>query len=269
MASNLDQYKADLDALIEKGKSLSLGMQAECQSEEVESLLRERLGDGDEASSVLAALASFTNEYQSWYSEAREVIKQIIPDRLEDFVQHYERPKNRKELSYESYRIADYLQGLTATFGTRRVAGPEAAIRHFQQQLSILKSAERRFESSLFDIRQLVQADLFDSELDAAEELAKKKFTRAAGAVAGVVLERHLAQVCDNHSVKLGRKKSTISNLNDALKDAGVIDTPRWRSIQHLGDLRNLCDHDKKREPTEEEAGELVAGVKKLTKTLF
>ena len=45
----------------------------------------------------------------------------------------------------------------------------------------------------MFDIRQLVQADLFDSELDAADELGKKKFTRAAGALAGVVLERHLS----------------------------------------------------------------------------
>jgi len=52
-----------------------------------------------------------------------------------------------------------------------------------------IKVVKERFESSLFDIRQLVQADLFDSELEAAEELAKNRFSRAAGAVAGVVLD--------------------------------------------------------------------------------
>jgi hypothetical protein len=54
-----------------------------------------------------------------------------------------------------------------------------------QQQLAILKAVKARFESSLFDIRQLVQSDLFDSELDAAKELAKHGFARAAGALAG------------------------------------------------------------------------------------
>ncbi len=96
-----------------------------------------------------------------------------------------------------------------------------------------------RFESSLFDIRQLVQADLFDSELDAARELAKSKFKRAAGAGAGVVLGRHLGQVCDSHSIKISKKSPVISDLNNALKDASVIDVPTWRFVQHLADIRN------------------------------
>jgi hypothetical protein len=126
-----------------------------------------------------------------------------------------------------------------------------------------------RFESSLFDIRQLVQADLFDSELDAAKELAKNKFTRAAGALAGVILERHLAQVCDNHGIKVAKKAPGISDLNNTLKEAGVIDVPQWRFVQHLADIRNLCDHNKKMDPTAEQVNDLMAGVMKITKTLF
>ena len=157
----------------------------------------------------------------------------------------------------------------TSGWEKTKVVGPEAAIPQFQQQLAILESAKERFKSSLFDIRQLVQADLFDSELEAAEELAKKKFTRATGAMAGVVLERHLAQVCDNHTIKLAKKAPTISDLNDALKNANVIDLPQWRFIQHLADIRNLCDHNRATGPTHEQASDLVAGVRKLTKTLF
>ena len=146
---------------------------------------------------------------------------------------------------------------------------PDAALPRFLQQLSIVMSIRERFRSSLFDIRQLAQADLFDSELDAAKELAKNKFTRAAGAVAGVVLERHLREVCGNHGVTVRKAKPTISDLNDALKDATVIDIPQWRSIQFLGDLRNLCDHVRESEPTAEQIRDLLEGVAKVTKTIF
>lgn len=199
------------------------------------------------------------------------LIKQILPDRLSDFVRHYEKPKPRKDITYENYRIEDYLQGLNITRGweKEKVVGPDAAIPHFRQQAAILKSVKGRFESSLFDICQLVQADLFDSELDAAKELAKNKFTRAAGALAGVVLEKHLAQVCKNHDIKGNKKAPCISDLNNALKDASVIEVPQWRFIQHLADIRNLCDHNKKTEPTVDQVDDLIAGVMKITKTLF
>jgi len=48
----------------------------------------------------------------------------------------------------------------------------------FNTQIEILKSVQARFESSLFDVAQLVRADLFDSELDSARELAKNGFLR-------------------------------------------------------------------------------------------
>ena len=112
-------------------------------------------------------------------------------------------------------------------------------------------------------------ADLFDSELEAASELAKNKFFRAAGAVAGVVLEKHLLQVCDNHAIAPTKKASTIGDLNDRLKSANVVDVPLWRFIQHLGDIRNLCDHSKAAEPTAAQVSDLLAGVAKITKTLF
>ena len=92
---------------------------------------------------------------------------------------------------------------------------------------------------------------------------------RAAGALAGVVMEKHLAQVCDNHGIPLHKKAPTIADFNDKLKEAEVIDISQWRFNQHLGDIRNLCDHDKDAEPTKEQVNDLVDGVRKLTKTLF
>lgn len=266
MISNLERYKKDLNTLINKGNELLLAIQLECYPEQVKELKKQL---GKEREDVLKNLPSFSETYQSWYSEAEILIKQLLPERLSDFVRYYEKPKTRKDITYENYRIEDYLQGLRVTRVSQLIVGPAAAIPHFQQQLAILNSVKARFESSLFDIRQLVQADLFDSELDAAKELNKHKFTRAAGAIAGVVLERHLTQVCDNHNIKITKKAPGIADLNNALKEASVIDVPQWRFIQHLADIRNLCDHDKGSEPTAEQVDDLIAGVMKITKTLF
>lgn len=271
MSSNLDRYKNDLDTLVQRGERLHLAIQAECFPEKFAQAMAKEYGD--KATAISAELPSFTEGYQRWYSEARAVIRQLLPDRLADFIRHYEKPKPRKDITYESYRIEDYLQGLnvTRTFGLQKetVVGPDAAIPHVRQQLSILKSVRARFESSLFDIRQLVQADLFDSEIDSAAALSKNGFFRAGGAVAGVVLENHLEQVCGNHSLNLAKKAPTIGDYNNALKDSNVIDIAQWRFIQHLADIRNICDHSKKTEPTREQVEDLISGVRKTIKTLF
>ena len=265
---NLEQYKGDLERLIATGEGLGFAMDYNSEPEAFEEEVREKLGE--KATDFLKNLPSFPDEYQAWYSEAKTLVRQLLPNRLDDFSSYYERPKLRKETAYESYRISDYLLGLQLKNGLGQViVGPSAAIPQFKQQLAIVKAISNRFESSLFDIRQLVQADLFDSELEAAKDLVKHGFLRAAGAMAGVVMERHLAQVCDNHGIPLRKKAPTIADFNDALKNAEVVGIPQWRSNQYLGDIRNLCDHKKDAEPTKEQVNDLVDGVMKLTKTLF
>ena len=263
MLSNLDRFKKALESLIKTGSQLESSIQAESYPEEFETLAKEKIGA--EAKEFIAALPPFATTYQSWYSEAKALIAQLLPDRLADFVRHYETPKPRKAITVASYRIEDHLVGLQVVQGK----GPAAAIQHFRQQLAILKAVRARFESSLFDVRQLVMADLFDSELATATELVKKKFLRAAGVVAAVVLEKHLAQVCRNHSVKILKRSPTISDLNDLLKAENVVDVPQWRFIQHLADIRNLCAHNKQTEPKAEQVSDLIDGVDKTVKTLF
>jgi len=210
----------------------------------------------------------FNNEYEKWYSEALEVVKQILPSRYDDF-KHLYRDDKRKTFDRLTYTISDYMLGLRATRGSEIVVDSKSAFPKFQQQVKILEAAEKRFDSSLFEIKQLLQADIFDSELDAARELLKNGYIRAAGAVAGVVLEKHLEQVCVSHSVVIKKKKPSISDYNQALKDTQTIEIPTWRFIQHLADLRNLCDHKRTREPKPEEIEDLINGVDKVSKTIF
>jgi hypothetical protein len=53
------------------------------------------------------------------------------------------------------------------------------------------------------------------------------------------------------------------------LKASNVVDVPQWRFIQHLGDIRNLCDHSKATEPTHSQVDDFIGGVSKVVKTLF
>jgi hypothetical protein len=244
-------------------------MQRECIGSKIfDPQVREQIGD--KADEFIKKLPPFKTAYQAWYSEALALLTQVLPERVEDFRRLYEKPKSRKEITFENYHIEDYLQGLRVTrYGDEVVVDSAAAIPRFAQQTAILSAAKKRFESSLFEIRQLVQADLFDSEIESARELLKNKFHRAGGAIAGVVLEKHLAQVCSDHKVKITKKHPTIGDLNDLLKAANVVDTAQWRFIQHLADIRNLCDHNKKAEPKEEQVLDLVDGVAKIMKTVL
>jgi len=259
---NVERYKADIEKLAATGSAILLSLVMETQPELYKHV---KLSDAERK-----ALPDVRTKYQAWYSEALVLITQLLPLRVDDFVGYYKPLRPRKEITYASYTMSDYLQGLSITRGYQKekIVGPDAAVPALKQQVEIVQALQSRFESSLFDIRAMVQADFFDNELDAGQELNKKGFHRAAGALAGVVLEEHLATTCDQHKIKYSKAPS-IGELNDLLKKADVIDVPTWRFIQRLGDLRNLCDHKRTNEPTRENIDELADGVRKTIKTVF
>lgn len=209
--------------------------------------------------------------YQQWYSKALPAIKKLSPDRYEEFVGLYQTTKARKEITFENYAIYDYLRGLRVSLGGKTtVDSPSVFFTNFQQQLNILLSVSDRISSVLSDIEGTLQAELFDDELAAAEELLKNGHLRAAGVLAGVALEGHLANVCDIHSISFRKKNVTLSNYNDALKNADVIELRVWRRIQGLIDIRNLCAHNKKNhaDPKKEDAEELISGTNRILKSV-
>lgn len=260
---NFHKYEDDIDKLVNEGELLYFSM-----------LFDENPSAKEELKDTLVKLGklpNFRSVYQSWYSEALEVVMQLLPSRVDDFTGYYKHQGSRKDLSHETYTIKDYLDRLVATRGYDKmlVVGTSSAITKFEQQLEIVKALKRRFVSCLFDIKSLAQADLFDNELDIASELNKNGFARAAGAVAGVVLESHLKSISGRHNVKLATKNPSIANYNDGLKDLGIIDISDWRKIQFLADIRNKCDHKKDVDPTRGDVEELIAGTRKYVKTLF
>jgi len=268
VTTNLDRTKKDLEVLNVRGEMLHLAIRLQEYPKETKAHLTKKYG-AKKTAAIIKTLPNFNTAYEAWYSEALAVLRQLLPDRVQNFISLYEKPKSRKSIEYGNYVIQDYLQGLRVTsFGGEVKVDPSAALPQFRQQASIVQAAQRRFESSLFELRQLVQADLFDSELDAARELLKQKYARAAGAVAGVVLEKHLRQVLEDHKIAIPKKHPTLGDLNELLKNSSIIDVPEWRKISLLADLRNLCDHHKGKDPTEEQVSDLIDGTAKVLKTI-
>ncbi|MCH8205580.1 MAG: hypothetical protein IH956_01085 [Chloroflexi bacterium] len=210
-------------------------------------------------------------QYQSWYTRALPVVRQLLPDRYTEFQEQYKIEK-RKDITFATYTISDYLIGLRITRGVLREEDFDATYAftvRLLQQVTVLQSALSRLDSVLADIHGLLQAGLFDHDLLAARDLLKSGHLRAAGAVAGVVLETHLGQFAATRGVKVQKKEPTIGDLNEALKAADVIDIPDWRLIQRLSDIRNLCVHSKERDPTKDEVDDLVRGTDKVVKTML
>jgi hypothetical protein len=233
MSSNIDKYQERMAELANKGLEL----------------LRD-LSSKNEKPPAAGAGARFSKEYEMWYTEGHEVVKQLIPSRLPEFELHYRPDVRRKEkIDASNYGIADYLLGISVTdmYGDEAFDSLASVTMRFHRQVKILQSADTRFASVLMDIRTILQADLFDSELEAAKDLA---------------------QVVESHGIKI-KANPHISDLNDALKTTEIIDVASWRFVQHLGDLRNLCDHNKAQEPTQEQVSELINGVDKVAKTIF
>ena len=145
--------------------------------------------------------------------------------------------KQRKELARQNDTMSDYLTGATIRTSRNWSVSTHAVLTAIYNQNQILEGVLTRFESALFDIRVLIQADLPDDELSAAE--ISMDFARGAGAVAGVVLEAPaIARGAASSSQK--PRPFQLSTMPSRKKTS-------WTSppgfIRHLGDIRNKCDH--------------------------
>jgi len=208
-------------------------------------------------------------KYQIWYTKSNIVIKEILPNRYDEFVESYKCSK-RKEISYSNFSMYDYLIGICISRGGEELFNPKSAgLMRFINQLNIIKSVSENIDSVLFNIKNNIEFEILDDELASSRKLWKNGYLRSAGALCGVILEKHFSTVLNNHNLKITKREPCISDYNDLFKQENIYDVVNWRFIQHLGDIRNLCDHNKDREPIKEEVDELINGTEKIIKTIF
>ena len=162
MSEKTKKFDEQLSDLISRGNLLQQAIRFECDPDKFGEVTVKKLGK-KRAAEFLEKLPDFRSEYQSWYSEALVLIKQVLPDRHIDFSSYYEYPRVRKDITVTNYMIRDYLQGFEVVRHSTVIVSASTAIPAFVQQLHIVKAAKETLDSALINLTSILQADLFDS----------------------------------------------------------------------------------------------------------
>jgi len=197
--------------------------------------------------------SNLKGRYQKWYSAIKAIVAKNQSDRLNELDKHYYDGIKQKIDSnyisrYEQFELMD----------------------HINAQFEILSAVPSFLRYSMYDIELTAYSILMDDEISASKHLISNGFLRSAGALAGVILERHLKNMLRKHLPPIKYAlNATLSTVNELCKKYDIYDLETWRKVQYLTDLRNLCDHQKDREPTKDEVTELIDSVSALLKKIM
>ena len=198
---------------------------------------------------------SFISRYHQWYAVSLALVEANMLSRRDELVLIHQGNNKSSESSMLGYLRDDFMT-LNEQF---------AMTRKIRQMMGIIGSVPNYLEGRLHDLELELAQAYVGQELLEAEVLLKAGHIRAAGAIAGVLLEGHLKLLCDRHvpPIKYG-KDDGISKLNEKLKNEGVYDVAQWRKVQWMGDVRNKCDHAGTDDPRPQDIADLIAETRKF-----
>jgi hypothetical protein len=131
----------------------------------------------------------------------------------------------------------------------------------FLRLKAVLLAAKEDYEGGyLTKIRDLIQADVFDNELEQAEELFNAGYLPAAAVIAGVVLETTLRQMCVDHGMAIGK----LDKMNADLAKAGVYNRLVLKQITALADIRNSAAHGDTTAFTKDDVNNMIRDVRRF-----
>ena len=106
----------------------------------------------------------------------------------------------------------------------------------------------------LISIKNLIQADVFDSQLEQATELLSSGYKLAAAVIAGVVIETALRDLCVREGLATGK----LDKMNSDLAKAGIYNKLQQKRITALADIRNSAAHGKPDEFTDADVSNMI-----------
>lgn len=110
---------------------------------------------------------------------------------------------------------------------------------------AVFLAAKEDFEGGYVkSIRSLIQAAVFDDELEQARELLDSGYITAAAVIAGTVLETTLRSLCNSQCIPNGK----LDKMNADLAKAGVHNTLIQKKITAMAAIRNSAAHGKAEE---------------------
>ena len=131
----------------------------------------------------------------------------------------------------------------------------------------ILRAALEDFERGyLFDVRRLVESEVFSDFLDQAGELLRAGYQGPAALVAGCVLEDGLRRLCGRNGLALPAHPK-LDSMNAELAKAGVYNKLAQKRITAIAEIRNNAAHGNWKEFDRDDVAEMIDWVAKFIET--
>ncbi len=112
-----------------------------------------------------------------------------------------------------------------------------------EQAFGVLLAARQDYEQdALFDVKRLIEADVFNDFLEQAEHLFSLGYFGPAAVIAGSVLEDGLRKLCVRVGIALPDKPK-LDWMNAQLAKQGVYNMLTQKKVTALSDLRNNAAH--------------------------
>lgn len=133
----------------------------------------------------------------------------------------------------------------------------------------ILRAALEDFEGGyLFEIRRLVEAEVFADFLEQAEELLDAGYVAPGAVVAGCVLEDGLRKLCRANGVAIPEKPK-LDRMNADLAKANVYNKLVQKRITAIADIRNNAAHGNWDEFDADDVKDMIQWIAKFTEEHF
>lgn len=128
----------------------------------------------------------------------------------------------------------------------------------------ILKAAKDDYQNEqLFEVRKLVEAEVFDDFLEQAEHLFDLGYYQPAAVIAGSVLEDGLRKLCQMHKIPI-TDRPKLDRMNADLAKASIFSKLVQKKITALADLRNKASHGQWNQFSKEDVGEMLPAVRRI-----
>ncbi|MBZ0166629.1 MAG: HEPN domain-containing protein [Candidatus Omnitrophica bacterium] len=175
-----------------------------------------------------------------WVSSVQSLLSRVFGQESE----HYKNFSKQVEKEYISYSPLQRAQG-------------------------VLKSAKNDYENEqLFDVRQLIEAELFNDFIEQAEHLLKSGYYQPAAVIIGCVLEDGLRKLCHKNVISIPEKPK-LDSMNIELAKAGIYSKLTQKKITVLADLRNKSAHGQWDQFKLNDVEEMILSVRRIMEEFF
>ena len=137
-------------------------------------------------------------------------------------------------------------------------------ISQFNGYKAIFLAAKEDYEGGyLLSYKSIVQAEVFDDELEQATELHSNGYYVAAAVIAGTVLETAVRELCSVNNIAPGK----LEKMNADLVKANVYNVNVQKQITALAGIRNSAAHGKSNEFSSDEVKQMINTIRLLLST--